>query len=210
MLESQRAALEIRARLHNPPNAHRDDGIDLKNLKKYKPIGEPEPQPMPPRKIEPVAPVPTPEEFKWARTELSEIEQRLLVLQSKVKFMRERSVDWYPALRDIQEAVCLRYSIKYRDLISARRTANLVRPRQIAMYLCKILTLRSLPQIGRAFGGRDHTTSLHAIRKITRLKDADPALAAALDELAALFGPGPVAELYTEIAPDENTVENEK
>jgi chromosomal replication initiator protein len=62
------------------------------------------------------------------------------------------------------------------DLLSSRRTAVVVKPRQIAMYLAKTLTLRSLPEIGRRFGGRDHTTVLHAVRKIESLSHADRAL----------------------------------
>src|SRR5262249_3928224 len=63
------------------------------------------------------------------------------------------------------------------DLLSSRRTANVVRPRQVAMYLAKTLTLRSLPEIGRRFGGRDHTTELHAVRKIENLVGTNSALA---------------------------------
>jgi hypothetical protein len=67
---------------------------------------------------------------------------------------------------EIQVAVCEAYGISLVDLTSARRTAKLVLPRQVAMYLAKVMTGRSLPEIGRRFGGRDHTTVLHAIRKI--------------------------------------------
>jgi chromosomal replication initiator protein len=67
--------------------------------------------------------------------------------------------------------------------LSSRRTANVVRPRQIAMYLAKTLTLRSLPEIGRRFGGRDHTTVLHAVRKIEGLIGKDNALAAEIESL---------------------------
>jgi chromosomal replication initiator protein len=69
------------------------------------------------------------------------------------------------------------------DLLSSRRTANVVRPRQVAMYLAKTLTLRSLPEIGRRFGGRDHTTVLHAVRKIEGLVGNDAMLA---DEIEVL------------------------
>jgi chromosomal replication initiator protein len=61
--------------------------------------------------------------------------------------------------------------------LSSRRTANVVRPRQVAMYLAKTMTLRSLPEIGRRFGGRDHTTVLHAVRKIEGLVGSDASLA---------------------------------
>ena len=69
------------------------------------------------------------------------------------------------------------------DLLSSRRTANVVRPRQVAMYLAKTLTLRSLPEIGRRFGGRDHTTVLHAVRKIENLVGADSSLAEEIESL---------------------------
>lgn len=68
-------------------------------------------------------------------------------------------------IEDIQRVVARHYGVARTDMLSARRTQNLVRPRQMAMYLCKTLTLRSLPEIGRRFGGRDHTTVLHAVRK---------------------------------------------
>jgi len=68
-------------------------------------------------------------------------------------------------------------------LLSSRRTANVVRPRQVAMYLAKILTLRSLPEIGRRFGGRDHTTVLHAVRKIESLAGNDNAFAEEIEAL---------------------------
>jgi chromosomal replication initiator protein len=62
-----------------------------------------------------------------------------------------------------------------------------VRPRQIAMYLAKTLTLRSLPEIGRRFGGRDHTTVLHAVRKIEGLVDSDATLADEIELLKRLL-----------------------
>ncbi len=75
------------------------------------------------------------------------------------------------------------YNVSRADLLSSRRTANVVRPRQVAMYLAKTLTLRSLPEIGRRFGGRDHTTVLHAVRKIEGLVGNDAMLA---DEIEVL------------------------
>ncbi|PZQ79304.1 MAG: chromosomal replication initiator protein DnaA [Ancylobacter novellus] len=80
-------------------------------------------------------------------------------------------------LDDILRLITRHYGISRADLLSQRRTANLVRPRQIAMYLAKTLTLRSLPEIGRRFGGRDHTTVLHAVRKLTGLVESDAEIA---------------------------------
>ena len=79
-------------------------------------------------------------------------------------------------IEDIQRVVARQYNVSRSDLLSSRRTANVVRPRQIAMYLAKTLTLRSLPEIGRRFGGRDHTTVLHAVRKIEGLIAENPIL----------------------------------
>jgi chromosomal replication initiator protein len=74
-------------------------------------------------------------------------------------------------------------NVSRSDLLSSRRTANVVRPRQVAMYLAKTLTLRSLPEIGRRFGGRDHTTVLHAVRKIEALVAKDVALSEEVESL---------------------------
>lgn len=87
------------------------------------------------------------------------------------------------SVEKIQSVVARAYNISDMDMRSARRTANVVRPRQVAMYLAKTLTLRSLPDIGRRFGGRDHTTVLHAVRKIDALVSNDAVLA---DEVEAL------------------------
>lgn len=83
----------------------------------------------------------------------------------------------------IQEAVARSFNVSVRDILSARRTANVVLPRQLAMYLARHLTRRSLPDIGRCFGDRDHTTVIHAVRKVDRLAVTDSALAARIDRL---------------------------
>jgi chromosomal replication initiator protein len=90
-------------------------------------------------------------------------------------------------IEDIQRIVARQYNVSRADLLSSRRTANVVRPRQIAMYLAKTLTLRSLPEIGRRFGGRDHTTVLHAVRKIESLVGNDNALAEEIELLKRLL-----------------------
>jgi chromosomal replication initiator protein len=77
---------------------------------------------------------------------------------------------------DILKLVAVHYNVSRPDLLSSRRTAMVVKPRQVAMYLAKVLTPRSLPEIGRRFGGRDHTTVLHAVRKIERLSKLDLSL----------------------------------
>lgn len=80
------------------------------------------------------------------------------------------------SLENIQKTVADFYRVKLPDLFSKRRTADLVKPRQIAMYFAKELTSLSLPEIGDSFGGRDHTTVLHAVRKITENRKTDTQL----------------------------------
>lgn len=74
---------------------------------------------------------------------------------------------------NIQRTVAEYCKIRYADLLSKRRSRSVARPRQIAMALSKELTKHSLPEIGEAFGGRDHTTVLHACRKIAELRKSD-------------------------------------
>jgi len=76
----------------------------------------------------------------------------------------------------IQQGVALWFGIPLAEMTSDRRSREVARPRQVAMYLSKLLTPRSLPEIGRVFGGRDHTTVIHAIRQIDRLQKTDPKL----------------------------------
>ncbi|MFO7602615.1 MAG: chromosomal replication initiator protein DnaA [Gammaproteobacteria bacterium] len=76
-------------------------------------------------------------------------------------------------IENIQKTTAEYYKIRVADLLSKRRNRSIARPRQVAMSLCKELTNHSLPEIGDAFGGRDHTTVLHACRKIVELKEAD-------------------------------------
>jgi chromosomal replication initiator protein len=90
-------------------------------------------------------------------------------------------------IEDIQRLVANHYSVSKADILSSRRTASVVRPRQVAMYLSKALTLRSLPEIGRRFGGRDHTTVLHAVRKIESLTSDDATLAGEIDLLKRML-----------------------
>ena len=75
-------------------------------------------------------------------------------------------------IENIQKTVAEYYKMKVADLLSKRRSRSVARPRQMAMALAKELTNHSLPEIGDAFGGRDHTTVLHACRKIAELKQA--------------------------------------
>jgi chromosomal replication initiator protein len=75
---------------------------------------------------------------------------------------------------NIQKTVANYFKIRVADLVSAKRTRTIARPRQIAMALAKELTKHSLPEIGSAFGGRDHSTVIHATRKVDALRNSDP------------------------------------
>jgi chromosomal replication initiator protein len=88
---------------------------------------------------------------------------------------------------DILQIVGRHYNISRADLLSPRRARSIVRPRQIGMYLAKKLTPRSLPEIGKRFGGRDHSTVLHAVRKIDELMKADERLTREVALLARLI-----------------------
>jgi hypothetical protein len=132
----------------------------------------PEPEPVPaPEPFIPPAPMLVPEDFIVNGT----------IYQSG------------PILRQIIKAVAERYGVTPLDIVSDRRTMNVCRPRQIAMYLARTLTTRSLPYIGTHMGGRDHTTVLHSVNKIIHLRAIDPELDAQITELEFIFKP-PAAE----------------
>ena len=90
---------------------------------------------------------------------------------------------------DIQRRVCEFYNLRMPDLLSPRRHRAIARPRQVAMYLAKLLTTASLPEIGRKFDGRDHTTVIHAVKKIDALIASDPAINADIAKLQRDLSP---------------------
>jgi chromosomal replication initiator protein len=77
-------------------------------------------------------------------------------------------------VENIQKTVADYYKVRIADLLSKRRSRSVARPRQVAMALAKELTTHSLPEIGDAFGGRDHTTVIHACKRIRELRDSEP------------------------------------
>lgn len=91
----------------------------------------------------------------------------------------------YPTVETIQYAVATDFKVRRIDMLSSRRTRDIVFPRQVAMYLCKTLTIQSFPSIGRRFGNRDHTTVLHAVQKIAGLVVNDIDLAACVEKIKA-------------------------
>ncbi|MDM7931845.1 chromosomal replication initiator protein DnaA [Tabrizicola sp.] len=98
-----------------------------------------------------------------------------------------RSSDRKLSIEEIQRKVAEHYNIRLSDMIGPKRLRNIARPRQVAMYLAKQLTPRSLPEIGRRFGGRDHTTIMHGVRKIEELMSTDSQLSDDLQLLRRLL-----------------------
>ncbi len=88
---------------------------------------------------------------------------------------------------EIQKKVAAHFNVRISDMHSVRRLRTVVRPRQVAMYLTKMLTPLSLPEIGRKFGGRDHTTVLHAVKKVEELISKDLGLQEDIDLLKRLL-----------------------
>jgi len=98
-----------------------------------------------------------------------------------------RAHDRRLTMEEIQKRVAEHFKIRVSDMSSARRSRAVARPRQVAMYLSKQLTSRSLPEIGRAFGGRDHTTVMHAVRKVEELVKLDTAFAEDVELLTRML-----------------------
>jgi len=118
---------------------------------------------------------------------------RLVGRAVTIDFTREtladllRSHEKKVTIDDIQRRVADYYHLKLADLLSARRAREVARPRQVAMYLAKRLTPRSLPEIGRRFGNRDHTTVMHAVKRIAELRAADRELDADVAQLSRML-----------------------
>jgi chromosomal replication initiator protein len=98
-----------------------------------------------------------------------------------------RANDRRLTIEEIQKKVAEHYNVRIADMSSARRARAVARPRQVAMYLSKTLTARSLPEIGRKFGGRDHTTVMHAVKKIEELRATDANFAEDVDLLRRML-----------------------
>lgn len=94
-----------------------------------------------------------------------------------------RANDRRVTIEEIQKATVEHYGIRMADMTSSRRSRAIARPRQVAMFLAKQLTTRSLPEIGKKFGNRDHTTVMHAVRQIETLSKEDPQLGDDLEQL---------------------------
>ena len=104
---------------------------------------------------------------------------RTLSLETAQDVLKDilRANDKRLTIEDIQKQVAEHFHLRVADMQSSRRSRSVARPRQVAMFLSKHLTSRSLPEIGRRFGGRDHTTVIHAVKKVSQLMEADQSFA---------------------------------
>jgi chromosomal replication initiator protein len=115
---------------------------------------------------------------------------RPITLESTQELLQDllRSCDRRVTIEEIQKRVAEYYNVKVSDMHSARRSVTVARPRQMAMYLAKQLTSRSLPEIGRKFGGKDHTTVMHAVKRIEELAQKDNELREDIGRLKRMMG----------------------
>lgn len=177
-------ARDIRARLRNPPNSVPDQTIDYRRNRSigYVPAHMPPelvaqivPRKKPLRVIEPIdsdqIDIPPPA-----------AESPPIVAEATVESKDHPTP--IPFIIDVMRVVARRYRLSVLDLKSERRKAHVVRPRQLGMYVAYKVTMHSTPRIGRAFH-RDHTTVLHAIRKVRIMVESDPATAAEVEEIIA-------------------------
>jgi len=119
----------------------------------------------------------------------AELVGRPVTLESTKEILGDliRASDRRVTVEEIQKRVAEHFNIRMSDMASARRSRSVARPRQIAMYLSKQLTTRSLPDIGRRFGGRDHTTVMHAVKKVEELRESDTSFAEDVDILRRML-----------------------
>ena len=120
----------------------------------------------------------------------SQLVGRPITLESTQDVLHDllRANDRKVTIEEIQKKVAEHFNTRLSDMSSARRARAVARPRQVAMYLSKQLTSRSLPEIGRKFGGRDHTTVMHAVSRIESLINSDSAIADDLELLKRMLG----------------------
>ncbi|HUG62920.1 MAG TPA: chromosomal replication initiator protein DnaA, partial [Methylomirabilota bacterium] len=111
----------------------------------------------------------------------------LAVAESTLKDLVRATDSRRIKIEEIQRIVAKHYNVSKQDLLSSRRTRSIVWPRHIAMYMSKSLTPRSLPEIGRRFGGRDHTTVLHAVRRVEECLKSDQNLAQEIEALKRML-----------------------
>ena len=116
------------------------------------------------------------EQIKKHEATLTQQYKRVAMLESQLGLPTKEDEGRIPSLRCVIQQTARCYDMRVREILSHRRTPRIVLPRQVAMYLCKTLTLCSLPMIGRHFDGRDHTTVLHSVQKISKDRLTNPEL----------------------------------
>ena len=161
---------------HHPKEAgviHRVKDIEL--------VSVPLPLPVPPPP--PGAPPPSPPSDAPPPNAQNAQTANVAVLPVSRQDTEEALIIARPSLKHIIETVAKFYRLTVVEMMANRRDQELVRPRQVAMYLCRRLTMRSLPEIARMMGGRDHTTIMHGDRKIRKLVAADERLRDEIDVL---------------------------
>lgn len=166
-------AIEIRRRLFSPARAVADRPLIMRN---GFPVPQHHQQNYPPPR---------------AALSPEELHQRCVIFFNACIAAKPPAQRRPATVDDIIKFVAKQHRFTVTELISERRTRNLVRPRQVAMWLCKTLTTRSLPYIGSRMNGKDHTTVLHGFRKIEMLRQLDPELQAQLDQFLSALRPPP-------------------
>lgn len=152
---------DVRSRLRSPVNAVPDLGIDLKR-KPFRPVVIVEPMPEAPEPY-------TYRGFPMAADGQIDVTVETPPSEEVVHLVVHK-------VEDIKRAACRHFGVSKIDIISARRPASLVTSRFVAMYLTRVLTTKSFPEIGRHYGGRDHTSILHACQRIEQRRITDPEL----------------------------------
>jgi hypothetical protein len=166
-IEARAAELERKARMTAPPRPEPEPDTARKTI----PL---------PRRFEPVPPPPpTAHELALQAVEAAAIAEAKLFLE------RYRSGNATVRIAAIQIACADEFAVTVNEILSERKSAQIVTPRQIGMFLCRELTHRSLREIGRYFGHRDHTTVLHAQRKVAERMDGDPGFKQRVDHVRA-------------------------
>jgi hypothetical protein len=122
---------------------------------------------------------PVPHNFLWSRMWFWDLVNPRKVTEAQ----------YAPPVRRIIDVVAKHYGVSATDIVSARRTADVVLPRQVAIYIARTHTPLSTPQIGRALGGRDHTTIGHAVKRIRFYMERSPELRSIIDKLTREVGP---------------------
>jgi chromosomal replication initiation ATPase DnaA len=176
MLASQVTAREIRQRLMNPPNGRvssERDVVSAAEARRRKIAHEAELT----RRLKHEA------QIRAIETAIAIEEERRLTAAS-VATPEGEVIPVIPRFGDIVGQVCKFFDVTHIDLISSRRTKDVVRPRQIVMFIARHFTALSLPQIAARLGGRDHTTAMHGHQKIAELiADGDMGICAAVDHI---------------------------